>query len=287
MDPVVPSWLVEYWLLEDVQVGDLTTSLLGIRGPGAARVVTRERIVVSCCEEAARVYETVGARIGKCAGTGSRLDPGSTVLEAVGDVSALHKAWRTAQEIIAFCSGISTKAERLVEKARRENPRVVVVSTRKTYPGLRLLMVKAASAGGVLPHRSGLSDSILVFDNHVGLLGGPEELASRVAELKAAVPTRKLAVEASGLEEALLYARSGADVVQLDHVGPGEVKEFVWEIRRASPSVLVAVAGGIDEDNIAEYAASGVDMVVTSAPYHARPADLTTIIKRLGSQASF
>ena len=237
--------------------------------------------VAACCGEAARIYSIAGARPVRFAVDGQVLRRGSTLLEVQGDVRSLHSAWRVAQGLASICMGIATKSRRLVERARRINPNVEVVSTRKTYPGLRALMIKAATSGGIFPHRTGLSDSVLVFKNHVKLLGGPEKAMHVLSELKRSSPTRRIMIEAESPDEAYLYARGGVDVVQLDHVSPEDLRSIVPELRRISRSLLVAAAGGIDEDNIADYASTGVDIIVTSAPYRARPADLTTVMEPL------
>ncbi len=282
MKPLIPQWLLEQWLAEDLQLGDITTSLLGLEGLGRARLLLREaEAVAACCREAARIYSIAGARPVRFAADGQVLRRGSALLEVQGDVRSLHAAWRVAQELASICVGIATKSRRLVERAKRINPNVEIVSTRKTYPGLRALMVKAATSGGIFPHRTGLSDSILIFKNHVKLLGGPEKAAHILNGLKRSLSARRIMIEAESLDEAYIYARGGADVVQLDHMSPDDIRSAVPELRRISQSLLVAAAGGIDEDNIADYVSTGVDMIVTSAPYRAKPADLTTVMEPL------
>jgi len=278
----VDDTVVLSWIREDVTLFDITTEALGIRGDGVAEIVTREPIVVACTEEAARIYELTGARSVKVLkGSGATTTGGETLLVARGDAAALHIAWRLAQNLVAICSGVATKTRRLVEKARSSGREVCIAATRKSPPGLRRVYAKAVVAGGAVPHRSGLSDSILIFDNHVTFIpGGWKELLTKVSELRKRYPFRKIGVEVHTLKEALEAVRAGVEMVQLERFKPEDVARAVSELRRESPHVVIAVAGGIDEHNVTEYAAAGPDIIVTTAPYYAKPADVTTRMRR-------
>ncbi len=281
----VPRRLLEEWLFEDYGRGDLTSRLLGLKGVrGVAELYVREECVVACTEEAAEVYRIAGAeRVEVLVGSGGVAGRGDVVLRAWGDGESLHAAWRVAQVIVALCSGVASKTRRMVEAARRVNPRIVILSTRKTPPGLRGLLHKAVMVGGGLPHRAGLDDSILVFDNHVVLAGGWERVLSALREASIGA-ARVWGVEVRSLEEALEAARAGAGFVQFEKVEPSVLKRYVEVLRREAPWLRIGAAGGIDEGNVAEYAAAGIDFIVTSAVYHAKPVDVGTRMVRLGDR---
>ncbi len=278
----VDDTVISSWIREDVTLFDVTTEALGIKGDGVAELITREPIVVACTEEAARIYELAGARSVKVLkGSGASATGGETLLVARGDAAALHIAWRLAQNLVAICSGVATKTRRLVERARSSGRSVCIAATRKSPPGLRRIYAKAVVAGGAVPHRSGLSDSILIFDNHVAFIpGGWRELLTRISGLRERYPFRKIGVEVHTLKEALEAVEAGVEMVQLERFKPEEVARAVAELRRVNPNVVIAVAGGIDEHNVAEYAAAGPDIIVTTAPYYAKPADVTTRMRR-------
>ena len=280
----VPRRVLEDWLFEDVGRGDLTTRLLGIEGvEGRAEVYVREECVVACSEEAAEVYRIAGAEARVLKPSGADAKPGDIVVEAWGPAGALHAAWRVAQTLLAVCSGVATKTRRMVEKARRVNPRIAILSTRKTPPGLRAVLHKAVIAGGGLPHRAGLDDSILVFDNHLVFLeGGLREAVERLS--KGVGVARVWGVEVRSLEEALMAAKAGAGFIQFEKVPPDKLREYVEVLRREAPGVRVGAAGGIDEHNVEDYAATGIDFIVTSAVYHAKPIDVGTRMSRLGRE---
>ncbi|ACB39914.1 ModD protein [Pyrobaculum neutrophilum] len=263
---------LEAWLLEDLGSYDLTTEVLGIGGlRGVAQLFAREEAVVAGSEEAAEVYKLAGCgEVEVVKRSGQLARRGDVVLRAVGEARCLHAAWRTAQEVVAWASGVATKTRRLVELARRVNPRVVVAATRKTPPGLRALYHKAVLAGGGMVHRCCLSDGVLVFRNHLVFLG--EGALQKAAK---AVAVRPAGVEVSTVEEAVEAAKAGFSYIQLERMTPEEVAEAAARVRAVNPRVVVGASGGIDEHNIASYAPH-VDVVVTSAPYRAPPIDLGT-----------
>ena len=273
-----PRHMLEYWISEDLGVEDLTTTALNLKGIGEATIFAREPGIVACTEEAAEIYRILGAREIESRSTGEHVREGSIILKVKGDLRALHAAWRLAQQVIAIFSGMATKSKMLVEKAHGVNPRVVLVSTRKTYPGLRILALKAVRAGGIVPHRSGLSDSILIFRNHIRCLGGFEKLVKIIPELKRRYPFRKIGVEVGDLEQAIALTKAGVDLIQFDKLPPKELSEAVTKLKNVRNELVVAAAGGIDEHNIEDYARTGVDLIVTSAPYYAHPLDIGTEI---------
>ncbi|AEM39147.1 modD protein [Pyrolobus fumarii 1A] len=279
----MPRRLLEEWLFEDVGRGDLTSTVLGLRSvKGVAELYVRESCIVACSEEAGEVYRIAGAEnVEVLVESGSMVEPGTVVLRAEGRGDALHAAWRVAQVIVALCSGVATKTWRMVRKAREANPKIAIVTTRKAPPGLRPLYFKAVIAGGGMPHRAGLDDTVLLFDNHWVLLrGGFSEALERLRASNVGA-LRSWGVEVRSVEEALEAIAAGAQFIQFEKVKPDLLRQFVRVVREKAPHVKIGVAGGIDDHNVAEYAATGVDFIVTSAPYHASPVDVGTRMKRL------
>ncbi len=279
------SWIdpdtARAWLREDVGVADITCLGMDFEGIGIANIVTRERCVVACIEEAAEVYRAAGAsEIEIHRYSGSVAEPNEVILTVRGDPYALLAAWRVAQNIVSVCSGIATKARRMVEIVRKISRRTVVSVTRKTPPGLRQLFLKAAIAGGASPHRLGLYDSILIFRNHIELLGGWHNLEKTIEKLRRLFPSKLIGIEVKSIEEALKAASLGIDIVQLDKFSVEEARKAIELLRSRYPWIRIAVAGNIDEHNVAEYAALEPDEIVTSAPYYAKPIDMTTAIRR-------
>jgi len=266
---------IEHFLEEDNPYGDLTTSLLGIENkPGQILFVTRDETTICCTEEAARVLEKCGATVSFLSPSGTRLPAHQDFLKAEGPAGALHAGWKVALNLLEYASGIATRTSRIVQKAKAVNSDAVVVATRKSFPGTKKVVIKAISAGGALPHRLGLSETILVFKQHTAFLGGLDSFLKRVEELQAQAPEKKVMVEAENGEEALHIARAGVPVIQIDKMPIPELTQIVKRIRELNPAAKISAAGGINENNVAEYAATGVDIIVLSSVYFGKPADI-------------
>jgi molybdenum transport protein len=151
---------------------------------------------------------------------------------------------------------------------------MTIVTTRKMFPGAKSLSIKAVVAGGGYPHRLGLSETILVFPQHVEFCSGLDGLIEMVPDLKRRACEKKLIVEVESAGDAIRLCRAGVDGIQFDKGDPGKIGECVRTLRSINPGIVVLAAGGINEDNIEDYAAAGVDAVVTSSIYFGKPADI-------------
>lgn len=133
-------------------------------------------------------------------------------------------------------------------------------------------------------HRSGLSETILLFAAHRKFTDNPGDFAAHVAAMRQAAPEKQIVVEADNMVEArkILEAAPGAlpDVLQLDKFPVAETAEVVKLVREASPKMKVSSAGGVHLDNIKDYAATGIDLVVSSAPYYAKALDIKVVMEK-------
>lgn len=267
--------VLESLLDDDVPFGDLTTHVLGIGAkPGRITFAARDRMVVACAEEAARLLELAGARVSTVAESGAELAPGRAILEATGSAEALHCGWKVAQTLVEYASGIATAARRIVEAARAARPDIPVVCTRKNMPGAKAVAIKAILAGGATPHRLGLSETILIFAEHRAFLDR-QSAAETIDRARRTAPEKKIVVEVSSLDEALTWAAAGADVIQTEKFSVDDLSALSMRLAASGYGTLVAAAGGINAGN----AAAGADILVTSAPYSAPPLDVAVRIE--------
>lgn len=266
-------------LREDAPFGDMTTRALGIADrPGRALLRAGAPMTLCCAEEAELVFRLAGATdVRRFGSSGCQLEQGADILIADGPAGALHLAIRTAQVLLEVGSGVATRARRILLAARQGKADIAVACTRKHLPGTKDVMLKAVMAAGCTLHRFGLSESILVFAQHRAFLGRvpPREW---IAAIRAAQPEGRIVIEAESVDEAVLFANSGADCVQLDKMAPEQVAEAVRAIAALGRRVPVAATGGIHEGNAAAYAMAGADVLVTSAPYAAPPLDVKVAV---------
>jgi molybdenum transport protein len=279
--PLISDSILDAFLGEDVAFLDLTTHVLGIGDqPGRMSFTARNAMVVACSEEASRIITRAGGAVELHAHSGETQAQGAPLLSATGSASALLRSWKVAQTLVEIASGIATATAAIVTAARAARPDIAIACTRKSAPGTKLLSLKAILAGGGTPHRLGLSESILIFPEHCGFLGALAPEAA-VARVKAAAPEKKIVVEVGSEAAALAWAQAGADVIQTEKFKPEAVASLCQALTGHKPRPLIAAAGGINAENAALYAAAGADILVTSAPYWGKPADVSVKIEAL------
>jgi molybdenum transport protein len=264
-------------LADDVPAGDLTTESLGLRGqPGRLEFRARGAMTVCGVEEAARLFELAGANAREIVSSGAVAEDGALLLTAAGPADALHRAWKTAQTLMEWASGIASGAAALVRAAAP----VPVACTRKNAPGTKALSIKAIQAGGAILHRLGLSETLLVFAEHRLFLDEPP--GATIARLRHRQPEKKIVVEVVSADEALTWAHAGGDVLQLEKFTPAGISACRTRLENAGLQLVLVAAGGVRVDNAAEYVAGGADLIATSAPYSAAPRDVRVQFFRVG-----
>jgi molybdenum transport protein len=270
---------------DDVPAGDMTTWLLGLAGKqGSISLFARNDMTACCTEEAVRLYKKAGLEVSYSVPSGTAVKAGEKLLEATGDAAGIHLIWRTGGAMIEFASGIAGRTRQLIDTAQKENPAVMVAGTRKHPPYVKKMALKALMAGGGVPHRTGLSDTILIFREHLLFTGGYAELPSVVSSIRQKQRERKIVIEAHTAEEALMAVKAGAHAVQLDKLAPESFSECARQCRAANPDVCVIAAGSVNNTNAAAYAKAGADVLVTSWMYFAPPADIKAEILPLNGQ---
>lgn len=271
---------LEEVLKEDIPYGDLTTALLGIEDkPGRITCWPKQPTVICGAELAARLFEKVGLKVQLTARDGDHLEAQQAFLKAEGSAGQIHAVYKTAQNIMEYCSGIASRAAQMVEAAQSVNPHCQVVATRKHFPGTKVLSLYAVQTGGALIHRTGLSESVLVFDQHRTFMG--ESFVEVLTKMRKLDPERKIAVEAADVEEAVAFAKAGADIIQCEKFAPEVFAEAVAKVKSVSPNALISAAGGVKAENAAAYARAGADFLVTTWPYFGRPFDVKMSIEGL------
>jgi len=266
------------WLSEDAPHGDLTTRALRLGDrQGTLRFAARGAMRVAATEEAARLFELCGCEAVVRVASGRDAAPGATLLEARGPAAGLLIAWKVAQTAVEAASGVAGEAARIVGLLRDAGFAQPLACTRKNWPGGRALAARAVHAGGAVMHRLGLSETLLVFPEHRAFLA-PGALASTLAGVRAAQPGKKLFVEVGSADEALACARAGADVLQLERFAPEALAALREVLDQVGLHPLLAPAGGVGAANALAFARAGADLLVSSAPYFAAPADVQVVI---------
>jgi nicotinate-nucleotide pyrophosphorylase (carboxylating) len=266
--------LIDLALDEDLgAAGDVTTvALVPATARGRAELVAKERLVFAGCEAFTRVFQRLepGASVDFLFTDGAAVAAGTVVANVAASVRTLLAGERIALNLVQRLCGIATLAAQAVEAVRGTKCRVL--DTRKTSPGMRALSKLAVRAGGAGNHRFGLSDGVLIKDNHLAAMGGNVREALRRARV-GAPRLVKVEIEVTSLDQLEDAVAGHADVVLLDNMDDAQVAEAV---RRVRGRVEVEVSGGVTLERLPRLAALGVDFVSVGALTHsARSMDLS------------
>ncbi|MEZ5882364.1 MAG: carboxylating nicotinate-nucleotide diphosphorylase [Paracoccaceae bacterium] len=265
--------LVRAALSEDLSpMGDVTTRAVIPAGARyKARLNAREAGVVSGMQIAALAFRIVdpALKIETLVADGQPCTPGQTLMRIEGAAAAILMAERVALNFAGRLTGIATLTAAFVAETRGTKTRITC--TRKTTPGLRAVEKMAVTHGGGSNHRFGLSDAILIKDNHIAAAGGVRKVLEAARAARSHMMRVELEVDSlRQLEEAL--ETGGADVILLDNMDTPTLRAAV--AINAGRAVLEA-SGNMRLERIAEVAQTGVDYISSGALTHsARTLDL-------------
>jgi nicotinate-nucleotide pyrophosphorylase (carboxylating) len=249
-------------LAEDLNpLGDLSSGLLDAGVAAAGAFVPRQAGVLAGTRSATEAFAQLDPAVVVewAADDGDAVAAGDTVGSVSGPLASILTAERTALNLLNHLSGVATLTHRYVEAARRRGGTARVWDTRKTTPGLRSLEKAAVRAGGGWNHRGNLSDWVMFKDNHLAGIGIPEA----VRRARATWPARTIHVECDTLDKVEEALAAGADAILLDNMELDEIRKAVALAETAPDRPLLEASGGITIETIADYAATGVDVVST------------------------
>ena len=255
-------------LAEDMGSGGDVTSNATIAADArfTAEMNCREPITVAGLDIAIAFFRAMerDVRVKKEVNDGDSVPAGTVLMRLDGHARAMLAAERSALNTLQHLSGIATLTRRYVDAI--EGTGAVLLDTRKTVPGMRLLDKYAARMGGAQNHRMRLDDGMLIKDNHVAVCGGVE------AAVKAAVAANtglQVQVEVDRLEQIEPALAAGADRLLLDNMKPNMLKLAVELVAGRVP---LEASGGVNLDTIRAIAESGVDFISVGRITQSAPA---------------
>ncbi|HYK59023.1 MAG TPA: carboxylating nicotinate-nucleotide diphosphorylase [Bryobacteraceae bacterium] len=258
--------LVRRALVEDIGSGDITTELcIPARLSAVGRMVARQTLTLAGVELIPLIFEELAP--GSCEielkrEPGARLNSGDEIAVIDGPARVLLTGERTALNFVQRLSGVATLTSAFVDAVKGTG--CLILDTRKTTPGLRLLEKMAVAAGGGTNHRMGLHDAVLIKNNHIRAAGGVRAALDRTQD--AGVPIEIEVRTKAELDEALDW---GATHLLLDNLSPKEAREWM---RHIAGRAKVELSGGITLDTVRACAESGADFISVGALTHSAAA---------------
>ncbi|MFN2353680.1 MAG: carboxylating nicotinate-nucleotide diphosphorylase [Desulfopila sp.] len=265
MDRNTLQRIIRAFLEEDIGRGDITSeSIFTPEDIGKAKMVAREAFVAAGVETvAAEVFKVQNSAIetGQAVADGTAVHPGETVVVVSGPVIDLLKAERIALNLLQRLCAIATLTHQFVDKVK--NSCAIIVDTRKTTPGLRMLEKYAVCVGGGRNHRFNLADGVLIKDNHIAACGSITEAVRRA---RRSVPhTLRIEVETDTFEQVEECLQCGVDIILLDNMDVATMRQAVKAINGRA---LVEASGGIDIAMVENIAHTGVDFISVGGLTH-------------------
>jgi nicotinate-nucleotide pyrophosphorylase (carboxylating) len=261
-------------LEEDIGTGDVTT--LATIEPGTqanAELVAKEDFILSGIDVARRVFQLLSAETAfeKLITDGQAVKRGEVLAWIKGDAAILLQGERVALNLLQRMCGVATLTAAFVRKV--EGTQAVVVDTRKTTPGLRVLEKYSVRMGGGGNHRMALYDAVLIKENHVAAAGG---ITAAVSRAQQRVPhTQKIEVEVRNLEEVSEALAAKADILLLDNMS---LAELTAAVELVGDQALTEASGGVNLESVREIAETGVRLISVGALTHSyRAVDISML----------
>lgn len=261
--------LIQLSLEEDLGSGDVTTELTVPEDRKAQALLrAKEQLVFCGGGVAAAVFHELGwsVQVEVLVAEGELVEPGTELLRLKGKAHHLLSAERTILNFLQRLSGAATNARRYAEAA----PQIVVLDTRKTTPGWRLLEKYAVRTGGARNHRFHLGDMILVKDNHIDANGG--DINRTLQSVFDSKPYYiAVEVEVRSLDELKAVLEFPVDGVMLDNMDDAQLKKCLELLQNKAPQVRAEVSGGITIERLSALQDLGVKCVSCGALTHSAP----------------
>ena len=265
--------LLRSFLTEDLGAGDITTdTVVSASQRARGEVIAKAPLVLAGIDLFIEVFRLLDCNMEAeiCRNDGEELKPGQIPARVRASARALLTGERVALNLLQRLSGVATLTQRFVRAVR--GTKAEILDTRKTTPGLRALEKYAVRAGGGRNHRKDLCEAVLIKENHIRLAGGVS--AALEAAQAAKGRAKWIEIEVTNLDELRAALAHNPDVVLLDNMNPGLVREAVGQVRTHNPArkIRTEASGGITLGNVREFAEAGVDWISVGALTHSAPA---------------
>lgn len=263
-------------LEEDIGLGDVTTRATVDPGtPGQAELVAKEDFVLSGIEVVRQVFQLLDPTVAfeNLMSDGQQVKSGEVLAWIKGEAAILLQGERVALNLLQRMSGVATQTARFVQAVAGTG--AVIVDTRKTTPGLRVLDKYSVRMGGGQNHRTSLYDGVLIKENHIAAAGG---ITVALERARGRTPhTLKIEVETQNQEEVAEAVAAGADIILLDNMDLEQLRQAVDFV---AGRAVTEASGGINLETVRAIAETGVNLISVGALTHSsRAVDISMLFR--------
>lgn len=263
--------IIDIAFREDIGDGDHTSlACVPENATGKAKLIIKQNGVLAGVELAERIFHRYDAnlKVTTFLKDGQMVNKGDIAFEVEGSSRSILATERIVLNFMQRMSGIATQTQAVYKHIAYTNTKLL--DTRKTTPGIRALEKWAVAIGGGTNHRFGLYDMIMIKDNHIDYAGGIQQAISRTkAYLNEKNLDLKIEIEVRDKKELNeVLETGGVDRIMLDNFTPEEIKNVLSQIPK---EIETEASGGINLNNIASYADTGVTFISSGALTHSAP----------------
>ncbi|WP_339733697.1 carboxylating nicotinate-nucleotide diphosphorylase [uncultured Gimesia sp.] len=266
--------LIKLSLEEDLlQTGDLTCqALIDKTDQAEIQIVARQTGVLAGSPMTSLIFSELDPEV-VCTdhlSDGDPLEPGSIITTCAGPLASILIGERTVLNFLTHLCGVASLTSKYVQAV--QGTKAVILDTRKTLPGWRVLEKYAVAAGGGTNHRMGLYDGILIKDNHLAAWASRNShpsIAAAIRQARESVNGEKgIEVEVDTLDQLADALQAEPEIVLLDNMSPETMKQAIQIRNVQSPKTLLEASGGINLETVRGVAETGVERISVGALTH-------------------
>jgi len=259
---IVIKQKIKEFLLEDCMFVDVSSKVIPENAITSAKILAKSTGYISGLEELKILYNILNVSTTFKKKDGEQVNKGDMIVELRGNTRDILLGERTGLNLITHMSAITTTARKYVELIKDTGKKVKIACTRKTTPGIRIFEKKAVELGQADVNRFSLDDMILLKDTHLRYFNGDIEKLLKEAKLRNSF-SKKIEIEIEKVDDVLIAAKNGADIVMLDNMHPNQVEDAINLLKKHNlrDNIIVEISGGITKDNIVDYLLSEPDVI--------------------------
>ena len=238
---------------EDCNFADVSSSIIPENAESTARIIAKSAGYISGLEVLKILFNILNVSLVLNKSNGQQFKEGDIIAELRGKTKDILLGERVGLNLITLMSAITSTTRKFGEIIANSGKNVKIACTRKTTPGIRIFEKKAVEIGGGDTHRFSLDD-FLLKDTHLRYYKGDVEKLLKDVKLKASF-TKKIEIEVEKVEDVLIAAENGADIIMLDNFTPDEVEDAINLLKQNNlrEKVIVEVSGGITPENLVDF----------------------------------
>ncbi|MFX1269544.1 MAG: carboxylating nicotinate-nucleotide diphosphorylase, partial [Promethearchaeota archaeon] len=253
---------IREFIEEDCNFIDVSSNFIPDNSTVSAKIITKSNGFISGLEELAILFEILKVDINFKKKDGESIEKGDIVLELKGNTKNILIGERVGLNLATHMSAITTTTREYVNLVKASGKNVKIAATRKTTPGLRIFEKKAVLMGGGETHRFSLDDMIILKDTHLKYYNGDVKKLLVEVKTKASF-SKKIEIEIENVDDVLIAAKNGADIIMLDNMSPDQVEDAITILRnhKLRDNVIIEVSGGINKETIVDYIIAEPDII--------------------------